>query len=449
MQSELIRKYSAPVPRYTSFPTAPHFHEGVKEETYCEWLTSLDPSKPISLYAHIPYCDTLCWFCGCHTKMTKSYAPIQKYLEPLMKEIRTVAYFVPEGCRVSNIHWGGGSPTMLKPEHIHLIAGLLKHKFAVDEETEFAVEIDPRGLTQETMKALSKAGVNRASIGVQDFDPEVQKAINRIQTYEETAHVIAGLRDLGIRSINIDALYGLPFQSEGTIERTIEQILTLSPDRIALFGYAHVPWMKRHQSMIDETALPSTLQRFAQAEFAAKLLIGAGYVRIGFDHFAKPHDELAIAAEEKRLRRNFQGYTTDPSNALIGFGASAIGSLPQGYVQNTAPIGEYERRVNETGLATEKGIALCPEDRMRAYVIEQLMCDLRFSKSLLSHKFGQDAGDVLKEADQLIATHEDRLIEQTEDGFAVTEEGRPFLRSICAYFDPYLQQRQARHSVAV
>lgn len=449
MKPTLIEKYSRPVPRYTSFPTAPHFHDGITEETYRGWLGQLNPQDPLSLYVHIPYCDTLCWFCGCHTKMTKSYSPIENYLNPLTKEISAVGAAIPAGRKLKHIHWGGGSPTILKPDHIRSLAARIKDVFETDEQTEFAVEIDPRGLGQDTLDALAEAGVTRASLGVQDFDPDVQKAINRIQTYEETAQVIDGLRNLGVTSINIDVLYGLPHQTCGTMESTIKKVLSLEPDRIALFGYAHVPWMKRHQAMINEAALPTSFKRFAQADLAANILECAGYIRVGFDHFAKPEDPLAKAVTTNALKRNFQGYTTDSASTLIGLGASAISSLPQGYVQNVAPMGDYERRINETGFATSKGFAFAPEDHLRAHVIERLMCDMSFSISDISKKFGNAAEPVLQEADDLIWEHQDELVTPTEDGFKITEQGRPFMRTICAHFDPYLKKNIARHSAAV
>lgn len=351
--------------------------------------------------------------------------------------------------KVNHIHWGGGSPTILDARHIDELASLVTKKFSVNDDTQFAVEIDPRGMTNDTIEALADAGVNRASLGVQDFDGKVQMAINRVQTYKETARVIAQLRDAGVKSINVDILYGLPYQTCASIEKSVHQVLTLAPDRIALFGYAHVPWMKKHQKMIDEQALPSNVERFVQARHAAEILTDAGFMHIGIDHFAKPSDSLAKAAQNATLKRNFQGYTTDTADALIGFGASAISKLPQGYVQNIVPIAEYNRRIDQTGMATEKGLLLSADDRLRAYVIEKLMCELSFSREALIREFGTEAAPALRDAATLVSTHSDKLIAPNDDGFSITEKGRPFMRSICAHFDPYLETYGGRHSVAI
>jgi oxygen-independent coproporphyrinogen-3 oxidase len=297
--------------------------------------------------------------------------------------------------------------------------------------------------------ALAAIGLTRVSIGVQDFDPAVQAAINRQQGYEETARVVEAFRAAGVRSLNIDAIYGLPHQHEQQLLDTLRQVVELGPDRIALFGYAHVPWMKRHQSLIPEEALPGLVERHAQAEAAAAFLAGQGYDRIGIDHFARPGDPLAQAARAGRLQRNFQGYTVDPADALIGLGASAIGRLPQGYVQNEAAIGQYRRRAETGALATARGIALSEEDRVRGHAIERLMCDLSFSAGSLRRDFGSLADALAASAGAIIAEDQDGLVTPTEDGFVVSERGRPFLRSIAARFDSYLAAQAARHSAAV
>ena len=449
MDPQTILRCSAPVPRYTSYPTAPHFDARIGEGDYARWLGSLGPSTPLSLYLHIPYCDTLCWFCGCHTRMTRRHEPVARYLETLTAEIAAVAARVGDGAEVSSIHWGGGSPTMLAPDEMSALAASLREHFAFSPKPEFAVEIDPRGFDEPRARALAAAGLTRASIGAQDFDPRVQRAINRIQTVEETAAAVAMLRGLGVGSINIDLMYGLPYQTLDTIAATVDAVLALVPERIAVFGYAHVPWMKRHQTMIDEDALPSTLDRFAQAAFVAARLVEAGYVTVGLDHFARPDDPLATVAQRGRMRRNFQGYTTDDAAALIGLGASAIGRLPQGYVQNEVATATYRRRVAATGLATAKGIALGDDDRVRARVIERLMCDLTFSERALTAEFGRRALPVIAEARVIAAADADGLVERTPDGFRVTETGRPFVRTVCSRFDAYLARGTARHSVAV
>jgi oxygen-independent coproporphyrinogen-3 oxidase len=449
MTPETILRYSAPVPRYTSYPTAPHFDGRIGERDYVRWLESLGPATSLSLYLHIPFCDTLCWFCGCHTKMTRRHAPVSRYAQVLEAEIAAVAAHVGDGAEVSAVHWGGGSPTLLAPREMTALAAALRDRFTFAGMTEFAVEIDPRGFDIDRARALAEAGLTRASIGVQDFDLRVQRAINRIQSVDETRVVVEMLRRLGVTSINIDLMYGLPHQTLDTIAATIDAVLVLAPERIAVFGYAHVPWMKRHQTMIDDDALPSTLDRFAQADFVAARLADAGYVAIGLDHFARPDDPLAAVARDGRMRRNFQGYTADDAATLIGLGASAIGRLPQGYVQNEVATAAYEQRIVETGLAIAKGIALDDDDRLRARVIERLMCDLTFSESALTAEFGRRALPVIAEARAIAAAEADGLVARTPDGFRVTETGRPFVRTVCSRFDAYLARGTARHSAAV
>jgi oxygen-independent coproporphyrinogen-3 oxidase len=449
MTPELLQFYARPVPRYTSYPTAPHFSDSIGAESYESWLAALPAGASLSLYVHVPFCDTLCWFCGCHTKITRRYEPVADYLGALKREIASIAARVDSGCRVRHIHWGGGSPTILESGDLAGLAGTLFECFTLAEGAEFAVEIDPRGLTARQLDALATSGLTRASIGIQDFDAQVQKAINRIQPYEETRDVIEGLRERGVGAINVDLMYGLPEQNESRIGATIEKVMTLAPDRISLFGYAHVPWMKRHQEMIPQSSLPDVAARYAQAEFAARQLVEAGYMRIGLDHFARPRDPLAIAAAGGTMRRNFQGYTTDTADALLGFGASAIGRLPQGFVQNHVPIAEYQRAVTDGKMAAVRGYAFQGDDLRRGTLIERLMCDLKLSWPGLETLIG-DCDDLRRESAEALRQFEkDGLIELGGDGFEVTEEGRTFVRSICAAFDAYLQGSAARHSMAV
>lgn len=446
MTPDLITRYAAPVPRYTSYPTAPHFHEGINAGVYHHWLEALPDDATLSLYAHVPYCDTLCWFCGCNTKITRQYEPVHSYLEALDAEMATIARYVARRATVRHIHWGGGSPTIL---YLSRLIDAMHRRFNLAEDLEFAVEIDPRGLDRARIDALAEAGLTRVSIGVQDFDPKVQAGINRIQTVNETRAVIDAFRDHGVGSLNIDAIYGLPGQHEAELIYTLTEVVRMLPDRIALFGYAHVPWMKRHQAMIREADLPGVVERHNLAELAAAFLVDNGYARIGIDHFARPHDALAVAAREGRLRRNFQGYTVDRADALIGLGASSIGRLPQGYVQNASAIADYSRRVASGRLAVTKGLALSQEDVVRAHVIERLMCDLTFKRSDVARRFGPVAQAVIADAALLAQADSDGLVRASDDGFAITERGRPFARAIAARFDAYLAGTQAGHSSAV
>lgn len=449
MLDALVVRLSKPVPRYTSYPTAPHFHEGVDSDTYKAWLQKVPADTPASLYLHIPFCDRLCWFCGCHTKQVLRYEPIAAYLKALSREIETVGSLLGRRERVTQIHLGGGSPSMLVPADMVSLAAELRKAFRMDESVEFSIEIDPNDMTPDRYGGFKAAGVTRASIGVQDFDPKVQHAINRTQTVEQTRAVVDSVRSVGVDSVNLDVLYGLPFQTEASLEGTIDAVLGMLPDRIALFGYAHVPWMKTHQKMIDEANLPGIVERYRQSRLAADKLIAAGYEPIGLDHFARPDDALAIAARSGRLHRNFQGYTTDGAPALIGLGASAIGSLAQGYVQNTVPTGEYMRQVQDGGLATARGIELTDDDRMRGFAIEQLMCNFVVEISDLEERFGQASAGLVGDMRALCAEEEEGMVSFDGRRLAMTERGRPFVRTFAASFDAYLRQGSARHSAAV
>ena len=449
MDETIIEKYSKPTPRYTSYPTAPHFHADITPQTYRDWLSDIAPDQSVSLYLHIPFCDRLCWFCGCNTKQTNRYKPIKRYLGSLKSEICQVSTLLHPSCKVTAIHLGGGSPTMLEPDDLKELSETLYDRFNVTSDVEFSVEMDPNDLTTEKYDSLAKAGVTRVSLGVQDFNEEVQNAINRPQSFEQTKGVVEAMRSRGVRSVNLDMLYGLPHQTLETVERTARLIVSLKPERIALFGYAHVPWFKKHQRMINESALPDSLQRFEQAKRAAELFQANGYQRIGIDHFALADDTLAKACAGGVLKRNFQGYTDDDAQVLVGLGASAIGKLPQGYVQNMPATGEYQKMI-ETGLATSRGLAFSQEDRMRGWVIERLMCDFEFSSKEMLQRFGSGAKTVLAEAQTVACCDVDGIVTKTPDGrFGITEAGKPFVRSIAAQFDPYFRKGVARHSVSV
>lgn len=442
--AELIERHARPAPRYTSYPTANHFTSAIDADQYRQWLSQLSRDTCLSLYLHIPFCDTLCFYCACTTKASRRYEPVKRYVGTLSTEIAMVASLMPATLPVTHIHWGGGSPSILAPDDICELASALRKNYAITEGAEFAVEIDPRNIAPEKVRAFAEAGVNRISLGVQDFDARVQKAIGREQSFELTRDVIAQFRDENIRSINIDLVYGLPHQTVESLQRTIEQVLVLAPDRIATFGYAHLPERVRPQRLIDTAALPSACARFEQSALIVSSLEGAGYRRIGIDHFARGADGLA----QKPLRRNFQGYTNDAADALIGLGASAIGKLAGGYAQNTASTPDYERRIAAGSLATARGIALSQEDRIRGYVIERLMCDFQLSASDLVANFGAHARPVLRLATDVVSRDDDGLIATTDDGLEITDLGRPFVRSICAKFDTYLDG-SATHSVAV
>lgn len=444
-QTQLAERYAAPVPRYTSYPTAPHFSAAVGSEQAAAWIAALPEGAALSLYFHIPFCRTLCWYCGCATTIVNRQEPVTGYLGMLLIELDRVADLVPASHRVTHVHWGGGSPNALDPAEMLTLAERTRARFNIAAASEFAVEIDPRHMDRDRARALGQAGVNRVSIGVQDFDPAVQAAINRHQPFDMTQEVVSDLRDAGIGALNVDLVYGLPGQTMESVSRTVEQVIALAPDRVAVFGYAHLPERIRHQRLIDTNALAGPAERLAFSQRIAEKLMDAGYARIGLDHFARPDDPLATGP----VHRNFQGYTTDTADALIGLGASSISRFPQGYAQNAAATPEYLKRIAAGALATARGLALSEDDRIRGYVIERLMCDFSFSAADLTDRFGPAAGPVVEDARRLCEKDRDGLIEPTADGFRIVAGGQPFVRSICARFDSYLDRSPARHSQGV
>ena len=446
----LSLKYDMRVPRYTSYPTAPHFHAGVDEGVYRDWLASLDPATPLSLYFHIPFCNSMCWFCGCHTKITRRHEPVREYLDVMLREIDLVANALPSRMKASHMHWGGGSPTMLNGDDWTIVVEKLGSRFDVDESSEIAVEMDPRDTTIDYVESLARAGVNRVSIGVQDFHPEVQEAINRIQPFNVTKRVVDWLRKNGIEQINMDLIHGLPHQTTDRVLDMVDKAASLKPARVALFGYAHVPWMKPHQKMIDESVLPDTEARCEQFHEASNRLIAHGYVRIGFDHFAKTSDDIAVARAKGRLHRNFQGYTTDNSPAMLGFGASAIGVAPGGHVQNASPLKAYGTAVREGRLPTARGVVFSDEDKLRSDVIMTLMCDMAVDVGAACRRRGVDPDHLAAALDDLQPLVEDRILTLEGDGkIAMTEAGKPFVRLAAAAFDQYLERGEAKHSKAI
>jgi oxygen-independent coproporphyrinogen-3 oxidase len=449
MRSEFIERYDLRVPRYTSYPTAPHFGPSVDGARYAAWLGDLDPALPLSLYLHVAYCAEMCWFCACHTKATKKYAPVADYLEAMLDEARLVARHLPVRMLVNHLHFGGGSPTLLTPADFGRALASLREYYNVALDAEIAVELDPRTADEAYIAAMARAGVTRASVGVQDFEPRVQRAINRIQPYDMTARVIGWLRAAGIAAVNMDFCYGLPYQTVESLVETVDKAAALRPSRIALFGYAHVPWMKSHQRLIPEEALPGLAERWRQYEAASARLAGHGYVPVGLDHFARPDDPMALACGAGRLRRNFQGYTTDGAPVLIGFGASAIGALPQGYVANELAIERYKARVRAGELPVTRGIAVSGEDRLRRAVIDRLMCDMAVDLDEVAALHGADAAGFAAELQSLAPLEADGIVRREGHRLAMTEDGRPLVRAVCAVFDSYLGQGEARHSKAV
>ncbi|HEY1365354.1 MAG TPA: oxygen-independent coproporphyrinogen III oxidase [Xanthobacteraceae bacterium] len=435
------------VPRYTSYPTAPHFSPAVGGNDYACWLSSLSRSSTLSFYVHVPFCARLCHYCGCHTKAVRQRAPIETYAEKLTGEIALVARQLGGG-KVVHLHWGGGTPSILGERRLAELFGRVCERFEVAASFEHAIELDPRYVTDELARVLAGIGVSRASLGAQDFNPAVQQAIGRVQPFETVREAVLRLREAGIERINLDLMYGLPGQTVGDVRRSAALAVSLAPQRLAYFGYAHVPWLKTHQRLIDASRLPGAAERLRQAEAAREVLVGLGYEHIGLDHFAQADDELAAAARSGRLHRNFQGYTTDAAEALIGFGASAIGRLAGGFVQNAPDVAGYARAISAGRLATVRGLVLSEDDRVRGAVIERLMCDFAVDLAHFSAA-GRISGAFAAELAALAPLEAEGLVRLEGRRVAVTEQGRPFVRLVAAAFDAHLAQGRARHSIAV
>lgn len=449
MESRLLRAYGeARLPRYTSYPTAPLFSPAIDETAYARWLSELAADAPVSLYLHVPFCRSMCWYCGCHTAITARNQPIVDYLESLRREIEIVTSRMHSRPQVQHVHFGGGTPTIMQAPDFRALMRLLRDRFDMAEHAELAVEIDPRTLTREMLEALGASGINRASLGVQSFDPVVQASINRIQSVESTAEAVQGLRRFGVKGINFDLIYGLPHQTVRSCIDTVAEAVAMKPDRLAVFGYAHVPSFKKHQRLIDEAALPDGAARAAQALAIADALIAAGYRQIGLDHFALPDDALATAQAAGCLRRNFQGYTTDHCETLLGFGASAIGRTRDGYVQNEVGLKEYSARIAAGRLATARGYSLSHEDRVRAAVIERLMCDFAVDITAICAPYGFDPASLVEGNERLAQILGDGLAEM-EEGVLRMREGHRFLvRAVAAAFDSYLERSPRLHGKA-
>src|SRR5215831_3835041 len=450
MKADLAASYGQErLPRYTSYPTAPHFSGAVGPEDYAQWLKAIPQKATASLYLHVPFCRSMCWYCGCHTTVARRDEPIAVYERALRCEIELVARQIDRRMRVDHIHFGGGTPTIMAPESFTDLMGAIRQCFFVLPSAEVAIEIDPRRLSAPMIDALALGGVNRASLGVQSFDREVQHAINRVQTFEETAAAAGNLRRAGIAGLNFDLIYGLPHQTIASCLDTVRRSVELGPERFAVFGYAHVPTFKKHQRKIDESSLPDSVERYDQAWAIADALKEAGYVQIGLDHFALPSDDMAIALREGRLRRNFQGYTTDSSTLLLGFGASAIGQLPQGYVQNEVPINAYSDTITSERFATAKGYGLTGEDRLRGEIIERIMCDFGVDLGAVCARHGAGADAILKSAPRLKELVCDGVVRLEGTSLKIAEDSRFLVRSVAAAFDAHLDQSRRLHSRAV
>jgi oxygen-independent coproporphyrinogen-3 oxidase len=437
------------LPRYTSYPTAPHFTGAITSDTYGNWLAGVTPGRRGSLYLQVPFCRSMCWYCGCHTTITRLDAPVADYVAVLRREIDLLSGNVVSDLPIHHLHFGGGTPTVMKPDAFIALVALLKDRFPFAADAEIAVEIDPRTLAGEMVSALAAAGVTRASLGVQSLDLEVQRAVNRVQDFECVARASDSLRSAGIKGLNFDLIYGLPHESVASCVDTALQCVALRPERLAVFGYAHVPRFKKHQRKIDEAMLADGSGRMAQADAIADVLTQAGYRRIGFDHFALPDDPLSRARTSGRLHRNFQGYTTDPADVLIGLGASAIGRLPQGYVQNEVALRGYAARIARGEFATVKGYALTADDRLRADVIERLMCEFRVDLGEVCRRHGRPADFLLSGNRELLELAASGLVRIEGTVVAVAEDAPFLVRKTASTFDAYLRGSERSYSRAV
>ncbi|MEZ5958016.1 MAG: oxygen-independent coproporphyrinogen III oxidase [Hyphomonadaceae bacterium] len=440
MDSRLLKYAELDVPRYTSYPTAPHFNESVDGAVYARWLSELPPEASISLYIHVPYCQRMCWYCGCHAFAVRRDEPVAQYVEALECEIECVVG-VSGAKSVREIHWGGGTPNSLNPERFEAIVDRLAQRFDLSRLERHAIELDPRLLTDEQAQTFARCGVNRASLGVQDLDVGVQVAIGREQPFECVRDAANRLRDVGVAALSFDLMYGLPHQTLETVRRTAELAASLRPDRFSVFGYAHVPWFKARQRLISEAALPGTEARFELAEAIAETLRAAGYVSIGYDHYALPSDPIARAARAGELRRNFQGFVEYECDALIGLGPSSISTLPQGYAQNEPNVSDWQTKAGSGEFSTCRGRALSMEDRQRRDLIMRLLCDFELTLD--------SPDNFRRELSELAPLVRDGLVELDDGRISVPPAARPFARIVANVFDTYRQEGAARHSRAV
>lgn len=447
-QHETLRRYglfTSRAPRYTSYPTAPHFNNEIGAAAMAGWLEQVPESAKISLYVHIPFCRRLCWFCACRTQGTQTDAPLRGYLDMLKAELAMVANSLPTGVQLSRLHWGGGTPTILPPAMITELAEAIDKHFPLSTGSEFSVEVDPTLVDADKIAALGNAGLTRVSLGIQDFDPHVQSAIGRTQSYEDTQWAAAALRDAGARNLNLDILYGLPFQTADSLSDTVSKTLELSPDRLALYGYAHVPWAAKRQVLIPEDHLPDGPTRYALFHMASQLFGAAGYDAVGIDHFARAGDGLLNASLNGTLRRNFQGYTDDQSEVLIGIGASSISRFPSGYAQNAPGTGEYATAIASGQLATKRGHTMTADDKLRAQLIEDLMCRFAINFSQVAHSTGAPLAKIESIAAELHRKYSD-VSTLCSDALTLSE---PALSRLMAMDLDTYQTPSNRHSLAI
>ncbi|WP_105375069.1 oxygen-independent coproporphyrinogen III oxidase [Neorhizobium huautlense] len=438
MQTSTLAKYrEARLPWYTIYPTVPDFSETVGPSAYMEWLRNLPADDPVSLYLHVPFCRSMCWYCGFPTTITCHDAPILDYLAMVRDEIRLVSEQAPQALPVNDVHFGGGTPTLMGPAEFLALMEFLGRHFALEKAATIAVEIDPRTFTEDMAGALGEAGVTRASLGVQSFDPIVQKAINRVQNVEQTAAAVEMLRRHGVSRINFDLIFGLPHQTVQSCVETARAAVAMRPDRLAVFCYSHIPALVENQRLIEEASLPDSAGRAEQDAAMAVTLIAAGYCEIGLDHFALPDDELVLAQKTGRLRRNSLGYSADTCKTLVGFGAAAIGRVGEGYIQNEVTRDAYMQRISAGRLATSKGWRLTDDDRVRAAIIERLMCDLEADVPAICATYGSNPIRFLDSTERLAILAKDGIVDIENGRIRVRRQHRFVVRAVAAAFDAF------------
>jgi oxygen-independent coproporphyrinogen III oxidase len=441
---ELVKKYNVPGPRYTSYPPATHFTDAISQEDFVERIRANNRTeRDLSLYFHLPFCYSLCWYCGCTTVITADQKKSEDYVEHLEKEMQLAAQLLNPKRKAVQLHFGGGTPTFSLPDEIRRLGDLIHSHFTFADDIEAGVEIDPRRLTREHLVALRDVGFNRASMGVQDNDPVVQKAVHRIQPFEMTKQSVEWLREIGFHSINIDLIYGLPHQTPATFAKTLDEILSLQPDRFAVFNYAHVPWMKPAQKILKTETLPTPETKLELLKLTIERLTSEGYVYIGMDHFARAGDELAVAQRQRTLQRNFQGYSTRGGADIYAFGMSSISQAEGFYWQNHKELPDYYRSIDEGKLPLHKGYVMTAEDKIRRTTIMRLMCDLGLDYAAMSMLLGLDfAQHFAMEIESLDDMEADGLLVKTLEGILVTDLGRLLIRNIAMRFDAYASTRK-------
>ena len=444
MEAATIAAYDRPVPRYTSYPTAAQFDSSVGPGEHEAWLGDLRASDA-ALYLHVPFCRQLCWYCACHTMAMRKDGTLDSYAAALQGELLQLSRVAPDFV-VGAVQWGGGTPSQLGAKRLRAVGELVNTLFDRRGDAELSMEIDPRFCDDETVQTMADLGVRRVSFGVQDFDETVQRAINRMQSFDMTASALERVRGAGIKGVNLDLVYGLPGQNLETLARTLDLALALAPDRFAVFAYAHVPWMKPHQKLIPTELLPGAAIRLEMATLVSERLVAGGYVRVGLDHYARPRDKLAQAVAGGVVRRNFQGYVADGSPWVIGVGASAISSLPAGFSQNASDPAGYMAAVERGEFATARGIAVGTEDRLRGDIIGQLMCGYVADIGAACRRHSAEPAGFLAGIDGLDPLVRDGLVRLDGESLVVTERGRPLVRSVCAAFDRYYTGREGRHA---